>query len=738
MNKWTRRGLITTGVVATGALVVGVAIRPGHRAPKIRDLVAADDEVLVDVWLKITPENEVVAIVPHAEMGQGAHTTLAMMLADELDADWNKVSVMEAPADGEYANYTLGRGFLFSGVDIPSVLIGTVDGIFLTATKALDLQITGGSSSVRATGVVGMRMAGASARQMLARAAADEWDVSIEELELANSEIKHAGSGRVATYAQFAAAAAEMAPDLDPKLKDESEFRIMGRSVPRLDVPAKVDGSANFGIDAEVEGMRYATIKKSPVFGGSVASVGTSAALAVRGVEQVVNLGDAVAVVADGYWPARKGLAALDIRWTETPHDPLDSEAIFAQFDRDLGRSDIDINEDRVMGEVDAAFAASSDRIDADYRVPYLAHAAMEPLNCTVRFEQGLCEVWTGSQNPLGVRASVAGVLEIDPEFVTVHNQYLGGGFGRRAFGDFADQAAQIVKQVGGAVKLIWSREEDIAQDMYRPAVTSRFSAALGADGFPTVWTNRYVDKHEPAEAPLIPYDVANQRIDWIASPTHVPFGPWRSVDHSQHGFFTESFIDELAIKAEADPFEYRRALLRNASRERRVLEAAAAAGRWGRWQGPGKGQGIALHTSFGTIVAQVVDVTVEAGKVKVDHIACAVDPGYAVHPDGLIAQMESGIVYGLTAALYGEISIGNGRVKESNFHDYPMLRIDEMPVIETVVINGGGTLGGAGEPGTTAIAPALANAIYQATGTRIRQLPASKYDLDFRIEETA
>ena len=730
LGKWTRRGLlITAGTVVGGALVVGVAVRPGHRAPRIRGLVATDDETLLNVWVKIAPDNTVVAIVPHAEMGQGVHSALAQMLAEELDAHWASVSVMEAPAHEEYANYTLGKGLLLGEADVPAFLVGSVDGALLEISQAMDLQITGGSFSLRATGVHGMRVAGAAARGMLAQAAASTWQVPARELVLRDSRIAHPASGRNASYAEFAAAAAEIAPPAKPKLKTPAEFRLIGTPAPRLDIPAKVDGSAVFGIDAQVAGMKVATVRRSPVFQGQVASIDDSEALALPGVTEVVDLGDGVAVVADGYWHARQGLAALDVQWSTGGREAVDQNTIFAQFGRDLdlaeveGGGEVEVDE----GDVEAALAGAAKRIEAQYRVPYLAHAAMEPLSCTVWSRDGVCDVWLGSQNPLGVRAAVAQILELDPANVTVHNAYLGGAFGRRFYLDYAEQAARIAKAVAGPVKMIWSREEDVAQDQYRPATVSRFRGGLDANGQPVAWANLYVNKHEPAEAPHIPYAIGSQRIAAVASPTHVPFGVWRSVDHSQHAFFTESFIDELAALAERDPLLFRRALLAGAPRHRKVLDAAAERAGWDAPLGEGQGRGIALHQSFGTIVAEVAQVSVNADRVKVDKVVCAVDAGIAVNPDGLVAQMEGGIVYGLTAALYGEITIKQGRVAQSNFHDYPMLRIDEMPQIETVIVDSGEALGGAGEPGTPPIAPALTNAVYAATGKRIRQLPVSR-----------
>lgn len=730
LGKWTRRGLITAGVVTGGALIIGVAIRPGHRAPRIRDLVANDEEALLNIWVKIAADNRTTAILPHAEMGQGVHTALAQMLADELDADWRLVDVLEAPAHEEYANYALPRGFLFGDADIPRALVGTVDGAFLKITQAMDLQITGGSFSIRATGLHGMRVAGAAAREMLAKAAAASWDVSERDLVLKESHISHPPSGRSASYAEFAAAAAHFAPSSKPRLKDPKAFTLIGTSVPRVDIPAKVNGSAAFGIDAQLPGLKIATVRGSPVFGGRVASINDKDALALPGIERIVDLGNAVAVVADGYWHASRGLAALKVEWSTGGRETVDQAAVFAQFDSALALAEVegggDVEVDQ--GDVDAGLLAAARRIEAEYRVPFLAHAAMEPLNCTAWLHDGVCEIWTGTQNPLGVRGAVAEAVGLEPSAVKVHNAYLGGAFGRRSVHDYTVQAARIAQAVRAPTKLIWSREEDIAQDRYRPAVTSRFRGALDAAGNPIVWTNLYVNKHEPAEAPRIPYAIANQHIASVPSPTHVPFGVWRSVDHSQHGFFTESFMDELAVAAGKDPYRFRRDLLSHAPRHRKVLDAAAEEAGWGKTLDEGRGRGIALQESFGSIVAEVVEVRIDAGNLRVERVVCAVDVGYAVNPDGLIAQMESGIVYGLTAALYGEISLERGRVRQSNFHDYRMLRIDETPVIETVIVDSGGPLGGAGEPGTPPVAPALANAIYDAVGVRIRELPVAKH----------
>jgi len=724
------------GTLAGGGLVVGVVLRPGNRLPDLAPLVTGEGEQLLNAFVKVGTDNRVTAIVPHAEMGQGVHTALAQMLADEMDADWSLVSVLEAPGEPEFANYALAKGFVLGGADIPALLLPTLDGAFIQLTQMMSLQITGGSTSVQATGVYGMRIAGAAAREMLLSAASERWSVPVADLTAQNSMVSHAASDRSARYAELVDAAAALTPPVKPQLKTPDAFRIMGQSKARLDIPSKVDGSALFGIDAELPGMKYAAVQRSPVFGGMIVSMESSAAKAMPGVVDVVNLGDAVAVVADGYWQASQALAKVTVEYSDSPANSVDQEQIFERFGRALDTGDG--SEDLVRGDAASAFAQAARVIEAEYRVPYLAHACMEPLNATVRIENDLCEVWTGSQNPLGCKDAVAQALEMPEEQVKVHNQFLGGGFGRRAQADYAVQAALIAKAVGHPVKLIWSREEDIRQDAYRPAVLSRFKAALDESGSPVAWQNHFVDKHEPAEATHIPYEIANLDVQDFASPTHVPFGPWRSVDHSQHSFFTESFIDELAHAAGVDPYEYRRRLLSHDLRMRAVLDKAAQESGWDRPLPAGWGRGIALQKSFGTIVSQVLEVEVSDGQVRVDRVVCAVDPGFAVNPNGLIAQMESGVIYGLTAALYGEVSIRNGAVQQSNFDDYEMVRMSDAPKIETYIINSGESWGGAGEPGTPTVAPALANAVYDATKTRIRQLPLKIYDLGFRIEESA
>jgi isoquinoline 1-oxidoreductase beta subunit len=741
MKKWTRRAFIGAGVLAGGTLVIGIAIRPGNRSSKVAGLIASEGETVMNVWLKIAPDNTVTAIIPHAEMGQGVHTALAMMLADEMDADWLKVTFQEAPADKEYANFTLLKGFVAGNATFPKFIGETIDGVFLTAVKSLNFQITGGSASVRFTGQQAMRIAGASAKSMLMQAAADTWKVPTEELIAQNSIISHPSSKRSATFAELAPAAAKVNIPTQPKLKSPEEFTLMGTSQPRFDIPAKVTGEAKFGMDVQVPGMKYATIKAAPVFGSKVKSVETKVSTSQPGVNKILNLGDAVAVIADGYWQAKTSLDALPIEFEATENSGLNQEEIIDRYRKAMDADLADGNLDKHFKDGDAtkAIEEAAILVEAEYQLPFLAHATMEPMNCTAWVHDGKCEVWCGSQNPLGVKAAAAELLEIDIDQVTVHNQLLGGGFGRRSETDVMKQAILIAREVDYPVKLIWSREEDTQHDVYREATISRMKAGLDQSGLPIAYTHQFIFKHHPPEAADIPYSIPNQLIQYSSPASFVPWGNWRSVDHSTHGFLTESFIDEMAHAAKKDPFAYRKSLTKDNSRFQRVLDLVYEKSNWGSPLPPNWGRGVAIAQSFGSIVAEVAEVEVGIdGKVKVHRVICAVDPGFAIHPNGFIAQMESGIIYGLAAAMTGEITIENGAVAQGNFHNYPVTRMNEAPKIETHIINSGNPPGGAGEPSTPLIAPAVTNAIFDATGVRIRKLPISKNDLRASIRSTA
>jgi isoquinoline 1-oxidoreductase beta subunit len=743
MGKWTRRAFISSGVVAGGGLIVGVAIRPGNRAAKLSQYVAGDGETLIHTWVKLDNENVVTAIIPHAEMGQGVGTALAQMMADELDADWDLVKFEEAPALGQFANYPMGEAMLMAGSEVPNFILPTVEGVLIRAAHALDLQITGGSLSVRTTGAYGMRVAGAAVKEMLKNAAAQIWQVPVNQIKAENSLLTHEPSGQVEPYSAFAGLAGQMTPPVSPILKSIDEFKIMGRDLKRHDLPSKVDGTAIFALDVRLPDMLSATVMRAPTFGGGINSIDEAKTRSITNVVDVIKLpatevssmlggftfAESVAVVAKGYWAAKQGMDALNIKWSNTENDTVSSGEIFKQFNQDLSAG-VGRESDIVQGDLVASMDNAAKVIHADYRVPFLAHTCMEPLNATAMVKDGHCEVWVGCQSPLSFRQSIADALDFDVENVTLHNCFMGGAFGRKSRPDYAIQAAQLAMIIGRPVQLIWSREEDVRQDFYRPAIQSRFRAGLNNSGDLIAWENTYVDKHEPDEAALIPYSVGVQDIGHVRSPTHVPFGAWRSVAHSHHGFFTESFIDEVAIAAGQDPYEYRAKRLQHLPRQLAVLKRAAKESQWGEAMEPGRGRGISLQSSFGSIVAEVVEVTVKEGNLSVDRVVAVIDAGYAVSPDGVRAQIESGIIYGLSAALFGEISIKDGAVVESNFHDYQATRMSDAPAIETHIINSGEDWGGAGEPGTPPIASALTNAIFSATGNRIRELPIKNIDL--------
>lgn len=731
MNKWSRRGFIGAGLLTGGALVVGVAVRPGNPIEKLKgDVAPGADEQLINAWVKIDRDNRVTAIVPHCEMGQGAHTALAQMLAEELDANWADVSVLQAPANGAYVVPDAARAFVAAwSVDAPNWLEPTYNGLFTQIAKLADVMITGGSSSVRTTGQHTMRIAGAAAREMLVAAAAEKWQVAAADIKTKNGQLVHTPSGKSARYGDLAEAAARQKMPQTPPLKDAANYSLIGKSVARLDIPAKVDGTAQFGIDAQVPGKKlsYAAVKAPPVPGAQIASLQTAAAQSMPGVIKILNMKDFVAVVADSYWHAQQALNAIDIRYTETPADRLDSAALSARFKKALDAAG-DTGGKALADEGDAptAFKTAAKTVRADYEVPFVAHAAMEPINCTAWVRDGQCDIWTSTQVPLMARSAVAKALDLDQDKVTLHQLYLGGGFGRRLESDYPVQAARIAKDIGTPVKMIWSREEDIRQDFYRPADISRFSAGLDAKGKPVSWNNVFTQLHDPAGAwDVAHYAIPNRLIRHAEADMHLRFGSLRSVDHSQQGFFIESFIDELAHAAGQDPFAYRRDLLAGSPRHKAVLEQVARMANWGEKLPPNTGRGLALVKSFGTIVAEIAEVEIRDGKPRVTKVWCCADAGYVVNPDGFAAQMEGGIIYGLSTALYSNITLAQGGVVQSNFHDFEMLRMPDAPEIMTSVINADSkTLGGAGEPGLPPIAPAVTNAIFAATGKRIRALP--------------
>ena len=715
-----RRSFLKATLVAGGAVVFGLHLPTRSRAEErfnIEATPAADFQP--NAFIKIAPDGKVTITVGQSEMGQGVLTSLPMIVADELEVEWADVGFEHGPAGAAFINPMLGG------------------------------QITGGSSSVKAF-FDPLRKSAASVREMLVAAAAQGWNVSPDTCKAINGTVVHTATKRVAKYGDLLAAAAKVIPPANPKLKDPKDFKFIGKSVKRLDTPEKVNGTGIFGIDVKVPGMLTASILRSPVFGGKVKSVDDTAAKAVKGVRHVVMVGQSVGVVADNYWAAKKGRDALKVVWDEGAMASVSSDGIYRDYAAaaDSGKA----IEAKKIGDIAVGREKAAKTIDAVYYVPYLAHATMEPMNATADVRADRCEVWAGIQAQMYVQGAVAKVLGMTPDKVKVNTTLLGGGFGRR-LGEYVLDAALLSKAAGNPVKVIWTREDDMQNDFYRPATYNKMSAGLDAAGMPVFWQHRVVNSSiiaalgptifgfaPPANtlddssvegAHTLPYDMQNLYVDWVRMDTGIPVGFWRSVGSSHTGFSTECFLDELAFAAKKDPLAFRLSLLDKHPRHAGVLKLAAEKAGWGKPAPKGVFRGIAVHESFGSYVAQVAEVSVDKGGIpKVHRVVCAIDCGQVVNPDTVKAQMESCIIFGLTAALYGEITIKNGRVDQRNFYDYKMLRMNESPRIETYIVASTEKHGGVGEPGTPPTAPAVVNAIFAATGKRIRSLPIRPEEL--------
>ena len=723
-----RRFLLSSALVGGGVLIGYTATRPSRHRRANTEL-AGSGESFVTSLLKIEADNTVTIYVPHSEMGQGVHTSLSMMAADELDADWERVNIEQAPAIDLFANGDLVTGF--SGeLGAPSFLAPLISVSAVKIAELANLQTTGGSSSVRFTGEHSMRYAGAAARELLVQCAANRWAVPAAECTTALSHVQHNASGRSLSYGELAAEAAMLEPSSEPTLKTRDHYNIMGKAISRNDIPAKVDGSAPYGIDAQPDDMLYAAIRFAPVFGTKLVSVDAGDVLSRRGVKKIVQLEDSVAVVADSYWRAKEALKSVNAVFEELGNENISSATIYEQFDASLAGDESD--KDREIGDTQAAFDSAADVIEASYRVPYLAHAAMEPMNCTVHLKDGRANIWTSTQDALGIKSRIASILGIAAEDATFHHSYVGGGFGRRLpfTWNVIDHAALIAKEFDVPVKTVLSREDDMQQDYYRPAVASNFKAAFDSSGLVRGWQNRFTGPVQTPGAAHIPYAIDNQSIRVVDGTTHIPIAAWRSVDHSQQTFFTESFIDEVAHRAGKNPYQFRLDLLSEHQRHRRVLETAAEAAGYGRDLPEGHALGIAVKESFGSVVAEIAEVSMGEDRRPIVHkVTCAIDCGFAVNPDSAAAQIESGIIFGLTAAMYGEITIEGGRVAQNNFPDYEMVRMATSPEIDVHILESDNTLGGFGEPATPPIAAAVTNAIYILTGQRVRELPIKNHD---------
>jgi len=712
----TRRQFVLISAAVGGALVLGVALR--RRQQVVQG--GAPARGTLNAYVRIEPDGRIACVMPKVEMGQGVFTSLPMLIAEELEVDLAAITVEAAPPD-------------------PAVYGFAVDP---AAPEGIERDQSTGTSLSIIQCWTPLRQAGASARLMLIQAAAKRWRVPADTCHAQHGEVMHAASGRRLTYGALAAAAAALPVPAAPPLKAAKDFRLIGRATPRRDTPSKVDGSALFGIDVRPPNSKVALIALSPVEGGTILELASDAALAVRGVRQVVNEGDVIAVVADDTWAAMKGMKALAPRWNDGPNAAVQQAAIVADLEAAAHEAGAVATS---KGKLEEAAAHTTTHVDAVYHQPFLAHATLEPMNCTVDWREGECEIWVGTQASDRAVAKLA-ALGLKPEQIRLHSHLIGGGFGRRLEVDGIVLAARIARHVQGPVRVLWSREQDIQHDRYRPYYVDRLSASLDARGMPVTWRHTIagaglwalyygeetvkngVDLDAITSAADLAYPLENLEVRFVRrDPPGVPTGWWRGVGPTRSVFAVESFMDELAAAAQQDPVRYRRALLKE-PRMRAVLDLAADRAGWGTALPAGSGRGVSIQFAFGSYLAQVAEVAVNAqGQVRVERVVCAMDCGQVVNPDGVRAQLEGGVTFGTSAVLGNEITIANGRVEQSNFNDFPSLRMSEAPRVEVHLAASGESPGGVGETGTSCVAAALCNAIYAATGKRVRTLPVSR-----------
>ena len=704
-----RRDFLKLSVAASGGLLIG------FHFPGVSKLASAQQSspnaFMPNAFVRIGTDERVTVIVNHSEMGQGVYTSLPMLLAEELDADWTKVGYESAPVDPKYNH------------------------------PAFGMQMTGGSSSVW-SGLEQFRQAGAAARAMLIAAAAQEWNVDASTCRTDSGAVLN-GSSRKLTYGHLASAAAKLTPPEHVQLKDPKTFKLIGKPIKRLDTPEKLNGKAEFGIDVKLPGMVTAVIARPPIFGAKMKSFDDSRTRSIPGVRKVVAVPSGVAVIADTFWQAKTGRDALRVEWDEGSMQTFDTGKMMQDFRERVKSPGTSVRND---GDAAAALANAAKKIEAVYEVPYLSHLMMEPLNCTVDLRADSCEVWTGSQFQTIDRANAAKIAGLPPEKVQLHTTFLGGGFGRRANpqSDFVVEAVHVAKAVGAPVKVIWTREDDMAGGWYRPAFLHAIEGGVDASGNAVGWRSRLVGQSIMAGTPFaammmkgkdydpasvegvddLPYAIPNVAVESHQAEINVPVQWWRSVGHSHTAFAVECFIDELAALAGKDPYQFRRALLQKQPRHLGVLNLAAEKARWDRPLPKGLGRGIAVHFAFGSYAASVAQVSVAEGKVRVHRMVCAIDCGQYVNPGIIKAQTEGGAIFGASAALYQELTFESGRLQQTNFHTFPVMRINECPEIETHIVESNEKSGGIGEPGVPCAAPAIANAVFAVTGKRVRRLP--------------
>ena len=704
-----RRDFLKLSVAASGGLLIG------FHFPGVSKLASAQQSspntFMPNAFVRIGTDERVTVIVNHSEMGQGVYTSLPMLLAEELDADWTKVGYESAPVDPKYNH------------------------------PAFGMQMTGGSSSVW-SGLEQFRQAGAAARAMLIAAAAQQWNVDASTCRTESGAVLN-GSSRKLTYGHLASAAAKLTPPEHVQLKDPKTFKLIGKPIKRLDTPEKLNGKAEFGIDVKLPGMLTAVIARPPIFGAKMKSFDDSRTRSITGVRKVVAVPSGVAVIADTFWQAKTGRDALRVEWDEGSMQSFDTGKMMQDFRERVKSPGTSVRND---GDAAAALANAAKKIEAVYEVPYLSHLMMEPLNCTVDLRADSCEVWTGSQFQTIDRANAAKIAGLPPERVQLHTTFLGGGFGRRANpqSDFVVEAVHVAKAVGAPVKVIWTREDDMAGGWYRPAFLHAIEGGVDASGNAVGWRSRLVGQSIMAGTPFaammmkgkdydpasvegvddLPYAIPNVAVESHQAEINVPVQWWRSVGHSHTAFAVECFIDELAALAGKDPYQFRRALLQKQPRHLGVLNLAAEKARWDRPLPKGVGRGIAVHFAFGSYAASVAEVSVTEGKVRVHRMVCAIDCGQYVNPGIIKAQTEGGAIFGASAALYQELTFESGRLQQTNFHTFPVMRINECPEIETHIAESNEKSGGIGEPGVPCAAPAIANAVFAVTGKRVRRLP--------------